>query len=334
MRSRVVAVKPEQREKMPLNAAELILARSMEPAIRVRPAIHFNGNVVTYAELHALINRAANAFLGLNIQRGERVPLLLADSPLYAACILGLMKIGAVPVPLNTRLEPGDYKHIAADCGARLLVHDTEFSGMLAELAGVKLLPAAGGADSLTRRMAAAAQHAEFAVLEAEDPCFWLYSSGTTGAPKGIVHSQRAAAESSKIMCEVLEIDETAVIFSTSKLFFAFALDNALLAVLRIGASSVLNEGWADPESVAAQVARIAPDVFLTVPSFLPDLLGLDEVQLAPFRECRYSIAGDEGVPEAVALKWHEVTGHELISWQDEPVEPAAAQPAADSAPA
>jgi len=298
---------------MPFNAAELILTRSMEPAIRVRPAIHFGGGVVTYAELHALINRAANAFLGLDVQRGERVPLLLADSPLYAACILGLMKIGAVPIPLNTKLKSEDYKHIAADCGARLLVHGAEFAEVLSELAGVKLLPAAGAKDSITRRMAAATPHAEFAVLEAEDPCFWLYSSGTTGAPKGIVHSQRAAAESSKIMREVLGIDETAVIFSTSKLFFAFALDNALLGALRMGASTVLNEGWADPETIAAQAARIVPDVFLTVPTFFRRLLGLSEEQLAPFRQCRHYMTGGERVPDAVALKWQEVTGHELI---------------------
>ena len=90
---------------MLLNAAEVILARSMEPAIRVRPAIYCNGVVVTYAELHALVNRAANAFGGLGVVQGERVPLLLDDGPLYAACLLGLMKIGAVPIPLNTRLK-------------------------------------------------------------------------------------------------------------------------------------------------------------------------------------------------------------------------------------
>ncbi|HEY4371459.1 MAG TPA: AMP-binding protein [Burkholderiales bacterium] len=298
---------------MPLNAAELILARSLEPAIRVRPAIHFNGSVVTYAELHALVNRAANAFQGLGVARGERVPLLLSDSPLYAACILGLMKIGAVPIPLNTKLKPEDYKHIATDCGARLLVHAQEFAEGLAEVAGVKLLPAAGSRDSITRRMAASAAHAEFAQLEAEDPCFWLYSSGTTGAPKGIIHSQRAAAESSKIMREVLDLDETAVVFSTSKLFFAFALDNALLGVLRMGAATVLNEAWADPEKIAAQAARIAPDVFLTVPTFFRRLLALGEEKLAPFRECVHYMTGGERVPDSVAQKWLEATSHELI---------------------
>lgn len=298
---------------MPLNAAELILARSMEPAIRVRPALHFNGGVVTYAELHALINRAANAFLGLGVARGDRVPLLLADSPLYAACLLGLMKIGAVPIPVNTKLKPEDYKHIASDSGARLLVHGAEFAEVLSEVAGVKLLPAAGAKDTITRRMAAASTHAEFAQLEAEDPCFWLYSSGTTGAPKGIVHSQRAAAESSKIMREVLGFDESAVVFSTSKLFFAFALDNALLGVLRMGASTVLNEAWADPEAIAAQAARIQPDVFLTVPTFFRRLLALGEQKLAPFLDCRFYMTGGERVPDSVALKWKEATGHELI---------------------
>ena len=298
---------------MPLNAAELILARSTEPAIRVRPAIYFNGGVVTYAELHALVNRAANAFIGLGVLRGDRVPLLLNDSPLYAAAILALMKIGAVAIPLNTKLKPEEYKFIAADCGARLLVHDPDFAEALREVEGVKMLASAHGRDSLTRRVDAASSHAAFAVLEAEDPCFWLYSSGTTGAPKGIIHSQRAAAQSSKIMREVLGFDQTAVVFCTSKLFFAFAFDNALLGVFRIGAATVLNQTWADPETVAAQVARIRPDALLTVPTFFRRLLQLGAEKLAPFRDCPYYMTGGERLPDSVAHKWREITGHELI---------------------
>ncbi|MDB5803146.1 MAG: hypothetical protein JWN73_468 [Betaproteobacteria bacterium] len=296
-----------------MNAAELILARSMEPAVRVRPAIHFNGGIVTYAELHALVNRTANAFLGLGVLRGDRVPLLLNDSPLYAAAILGLMKIGAVPIPLNTKLRCEEYKFIAADCGAKLLAHDPAFADVLSEVAGVKLLTTKEGRDSLTRRVATASSQAAFAVLEAEDPCFWLYSSGTTGAPKGIIHTQRAAAESSKIMREVLGFDETAVVFCTSKLFFAFALDNALLGVFRIGAATVLNESWADPETVAAQAARIKPDALLTVPTFFRRLLQLDVEKLAPFLDCPYYMTGGERVPDSVAQKWQETTGHELV---------------------
>jgi benzoate-CoA ligase len=298
---------------MPLNAAELILARSMESAIRVRPALLFGGKVITYAELHGLVNRTANAFLGLGVARGERVPLLLNDGPLYVAAILALMKIGAVVIPLNTKLKPEEYKFIAADCGARLMVVDNMYAESVAEVAGVKLLAASGGPDSLTKRVDSASSHATFAVLDAEDPCFWLYSSGTTGMPKGIIHTQRGASESSKVMREVLRFDETAVVFCTSKLFFAFALDNGLLGVLRIGAATVLNEAWPDAETIVAQVASIQPDVFLTVPTFFRRLLQLGEAKLAPFRAVPFYVTGGERVPDSVALKWQEVTGHEIL---------------------
>jgi len=297
-----------------LNAAELILARSMEPAIRMRPAIHFGGKTINYAELHTLVNRAANAFLGLGVARGERVPLLLNDSPLYAAAILGLMKIGAVVIPLNTKLKPEEYKYIATDCGARVLVHDAAYAESLREVAGVKLLARAGGGDSLTRRMDSASSHAAFAALEDEDPCFWLYSSGTTGWPKGIIHSQRGAAQTSKLLREVLMIDETSVVLCTSKLFFAFAFDNALLGVIRSGAATVLNEAWADPETVIAQAGRIKPDVLLTVPTFFRRLLQLGADKLAVFREIPLYATGGERVPDSVAIKWKEVTGHDLLA--------------------
>lgn len=303
---------------MPLNAAELILARSTEPAIRMRPAIYFGEKVVNYAELHALVNRAANAFLGLGVAKGDRVPLLLNDGPLYAACVLGLMKIGAVVIPLNTKLKPEDYKFIATDCGAKLLVHDPVYADVLSEVAGVKLLPVIGGKDSLIRRVNACAPHAAFAPLEEDDPCFWLYSSGTTGAPKGIIHSQRSAAQTSKLMREVLLIDETSVVFCTSKLFFAFAFDNALLGVIRTGAATVLNEAWAEPETVIAQAERIRPDALLTVPTFFRRLLRVGETQgaerLAVFRDIPLYATGGERVPDSVATKWKEATGHDLLA--------------------
>ena len=279
---------------MSYNAAELILARSMEPAIRVRPALYCGGRVTTYAELHALVNRAAQAFAGLGLQRGDRVPLLLNDGPLYVAAILGLMKIGAVVIPLNPKLKPEETKYIVGDCGAKLLVHDAIYAENLSEVAGVKLLAAAGAGDSLTRRMDCATGHAGFAALDAQDPCFWLYSSGTTGLPKGIIHSQRAAAESSKLLREVLKFDETAVVLCTSKLFFAFALDNALLGVMRIGAATVLNEAWAEPEAVVELARRHQPDVFLTVPTFFRRLLQLDAEKLAVFRDVPYFMTGGE----------------------------------------
>jgi benzoate-CoA ligase len=298
---------------MPLNAAEVILARSMEPAIRMRPAIHFNGKVISYTEFHAMVNRAANTFLGMGVARGERVPLLLNDSPLYAACILGLMKIGAVAIPLNTKLKLEEYAFIAADCGAKWLVHDPMFAGVLGEAAGVRLLPACGAKDSMLRRMNTASSHAAFAVLEEEDPCFWLYSSGTTGSPKGIIHTQRGAAQTSKLMREVLKIDEGSVVFCTSKLFFAFALDNALLGVIRAGAATVLNEAWADPETVVMQAGSIKPDAFLTVPTFFRRLLQLPEENLAVFKDIPLYATGGERVPDTVAIRWKEVTGHELL---------------------
>ena len=299
---------------MSLNAAELILARSMEPAIRIRPAIYFSGKVITHAEFHALVNRAANTFLGLGVQRGDRVPLLLNDGPVYAACILGLMKIGAVVIPLNTKLKVEEYKYIATDCGAKLLVHEPAFTDVVKEIFGVNLLLSKGGKDSLTRRMDNASSHAAFAMLEEEDACFWLYSSGTTGLPKGIIHTQRGAAQSSKLMREVLMLDETGVVFCTSKLFFAFALDNALLGVIRAGAATVLNEAWADPETMAAQVAQIKPDIVLTMPTFFRRLLQLGDEKLAAFRDVPLYATGGERVPDSVALKWKEVTGHDLLA--------------------
>jgi benzoate-CoA ligase len=112
---------------------------------------------------------------------------------------------------------------------------------------------------------------------------------------------------------EVLKAHEGDVVFATSKLFFAFALDNAFLGALANGATSVLNEAWPDAADVAAQVARHRPRIFFTVPTFFRRLLALDAAALAPFRDIELFVTGGERLPQAISQHWHEATGREIL---------------------
>ncbi|MCG6876118.1 MAG: AMP-binding protein [Betaproteobacteria bacterium] len=297
-----------------LNAAVEILRRGRAPDIAGRTALVCGDERVTYGELVGLVKRAANAFATAGIGRGDRVALLMDDSPLYVAALLGLMLNGAVAIPLNPKLKRDDYAFVLADAQTALFVLSDDYRDVVGDLGGATVLAATSGADSFASLVARASDSVEPAPTAADDEAFWLFSSGTTGRPKGIVHSHRNAAHASKILREVLALDHRAVVLASSKLFFALALDNALFGPLSLGATAVIQPGVPDPETVARQVAALRPAVLFTVPTFYRRLLALDEQALRPFAALAYPMAGGERIPDDLARRWRAAVGTDLLA--------------------
>ena len=268
---------------------------------------------MTYGELDRLVNRAANAFAHVGVGRGDRVALLLDDGPLYVAALLGLMLRGAVAIPLNPKLKRDDYAFVLGDARTKLFVLGDDHRDVVGNLDDAAMLPATGASNSLEMLVAKASDRAEPAPTVADDEAFWLFSSGTTGRPKGIIHSHRNAAHASKILREVLRLDHRAVVLASSKLFFAMALDNVLFGPLSIGATTVIQPGVPDPETVARQVATLRPTVLFTVPTFYRRLLALDAAALRPFAELPYPMAGGERIPDELGRRWRTAVGTELM---------------------
>ena len=297
------------------NAAEIILR--LAPRLKDKTAIIHGGGTTSYAELASLVNRAANAFTAHGIGPGERVGLMVKDSPLYCAAFLGLVKAGAVAVPLNPRLPAGDYAFILADAKLRLLVCDPEHASMLADAAarnGTRVVLTEGEGETLAKWVAWAGDAFQAAHTARGDPAFWLFSSGTTGRPKGIIHSQSNCADAGKLLREVLGADERTVVLGTSKLFFTYAIDNAFLGPLSIGATTIIIESWPEPEQIVEQVALHRPDVVFSVPTFYRRLLNLGAERLAPLRSVTYFYTAGERLPDTIALGWREAVGKEIHS--------------------
>lgn len=298
----------------PLNAAVEILRRGRTPEIAGRTALVCGEERVTYGALVRLVEQAANAFGAVDVRRGDRVALLLDDSPLYVAALLGLMLRGAVAIPLNPKLKRDDYSFVLADAQTKLFVLGANYRDVVGDLGRAAVLAATGPSGSLEALIAQASDAADPAPTAADDEAFWLFSSGTTGLPKGIVHSHRNAVHASKILREVLALDERAVVLASSKLFFALALDNALFGPLSLGATAVIQPGVPDPETVARQVAALRPTVLFTVPTFYRRLLALDPGALRPFAALAYPMAGGERIPEELAKRWRAAVGTELLA--------------------
>jgi acyl-coenzyme A synthetase/AMP-(fatty) acid ligase len=297
-----------------LNAAVEILRRGRTPEIAGRTALVCGEERVTYGALVRLVNQAANAFGAVGVGRGDRVALLFDDSPLYVAALLGLMLRGAVAIPLNPKLKRDDYAFVLADAQTKLFVLGANYRDVVGDLGSAAVIAATGASDSLEALVASSHGSAEPAPTAADDEAFWLFSSGTTGRPKGIVHSHRNAAHASKILREVLALDHRAVVLASSKLFFALALDNVLFGPLSLGATAVIQPGVPDPDTVARQVAELRPAVLFTVPTFYRRLLALDPAALRPFATLPYPMAGGERIPEELARRWRAAVGTELLA--------------------
>jgi benzoate-CoA ligase len=153
----------------------------------------------------------------------------------------------------------------------------------------------------------------EPAALAPEDMALWMYTSGTTGRPKGVVHRQRALPGAPRFLGGVLGVGAGDRLFATSKLFFAFSLGHCLLASLQLGAATVLLEGWPSAEAVADVVARHRPTVLFSVPTLYRNLLRDGQAAREPFREVRHYVAAGERLPESVFADWRAATGRPIL---------------------
>jgi len=292
------------------NAAVAFLEEPLAEGRGDRTALVEPDRSVTYGDLAALVDRAAHALRALGVEPEQRVALRLPDGIGFAAVFLATIKIGAVAVPLNTRLPAAGLRAVLSDCRPKVLVAEADLLGADAgALEGVGI-GAVTSAAALLSGPSAGPLAAGPVGLDAM--AFWLYTSGTTGAPKAAVHGHRTLLACRHYGGDVLSVDSGDRVFATSKLFFAYALGNALLIPLHARASTFLHPAWADPASAAAVVQRYRPTLFFSVPTFYAALLraGLPRDTFASARAC---VSAGERLPAEIYDAWRDRFGVEIL---------------------
>ncbi len=304
-----------------MNAADDVLSPSRVAAHPERDAILFHEQRVSYAALLALVNQYANGLRAMSVEREQRVMLMLKDSPAMAALLLAVMKIGAVAVPVNLRASSTDLALMLNDSRARVLCIDAELLSVYRAARGDvghahHVLVAAADAPGLQRVEAIAAGQPTDAVSERVSPdemAFWLYTSGTTGTPKAAVHLHHDVEIAHRFPGEALGVGPGDRVFSTSKLFFAYALGNNLFPALKLGATSILFDGWPDSGSIATIIERHRPSVLLAVPTMYRNLLRDGVATRERFAAMRHCVSAGERLPVVLFDRWREATGHKII---------------------
>ncbi len=307
-----------------MNAADELLGETALARHAARTALICGDEQVSYAQLARQVRRAAGALAAMGVRPGERVLLLMRDTPEMAAAWLGVVRAGAVAVALNSKLSEDDYRHIHADSAARVALIEDVFVAARPDLAqesaaqgGLVVVGASdhrvAGAASWRDALHAARDDLPAHDARRDDPAFWLYSSGTTGRPKGIIHTHGNLLLAGMGQREVLGLGADDRVLATSKLFFSYALEHGLVGPLSLGATAILHPDWADPDSICALVARHQPTAFFSVPSFYRTLLDQPEVARAPLAAVRYFVSAGERLPASVNDAWQRETGREIL---------------------
>ena len=305
------------------NAADFFLDRHAREGRGGRTAFRYGGRAITYTEITLRASRFGNSLLGKGIEIEQRVLLALPDCPEFAEAFWGAMKIGAVPVPVSDGLAAEDYAFllndsraravVAAPVAAREILAVRERCPRLVAVIAVGRTPR--GAVGYERLLERASPELGAADTSADDTALWLYTSGTTGRPKAAVHLHHDLLCAAELVgCGVFGIGPDDLIFSVSKLYFAFGLGNSLYFPALPGAASLLVPERPDPTRIFELIQAERPSVLFTVPTVYTRLLQVESAErrfdLSSLRLC---VSSGEALPVALFHAWKSRFGHELL---------------------
>ncbi len=316
------------------NAATWLVTRHAQatPDRRAITAIDLDGGTrtFTYGQLEEEIVRFAAALIASGVRPEERILLCMGDTPELLTAFLAGLRIGAVPVPVSTMLKPKDIAVLARDSRARLLVVSEEFAalapavGGLTELADVVVVTSGELPEVATTQVrdwnafvAAGADFLERAAVPyptiADSPAFWLYTSGTTGTPKGAMHRHGSLRDTAETYArDVLAIGPDDVTFSVAKFFFAYGLGNTMTFPFSVGASTVLDRSRPSPAGTLRILQEHRPTLFFGGPTYYAALIGagLPEDTFAGVRAC---VSAGEAFPAALLERFTARFGVEML---------------------
>ena len=308
------------------NAALYFVDRHLTSDHAKKPAfVEVDGaqRTLTYRALSEASGRVATALTSLGIHREERAIMLMLDQIEFPQIFWGCMKAGVLPVPLNTLLSTSVYDAILHDSRATCLFISEALLPVVAPLLAdaphlrkvVVIGDTAPDGALLYSEIIAGCAPSPAIHVSPDDIGFWLYSSGSTGQPKGVCHIHSALkATSDTYGAQVLQIRPDDVVYSVAKMFFAYGLGNAMSFPLSVGATTLLFSGRPTPEAVLAILEQNDPTIFCGVPTlFAATIAHVEATGDMPMTRLRLSISAGEALPEYVGTYWKHLMGVDIL---------------------
>lgn len=314
-----------------LNLADYLLDARIREGLGDKEALRLDDRSLSYRQVHALANRAAQAMARAGLQQEERVLLGLLDGPEFVACLFGALKLGAVVVMVNPGLSEAELAGILAYSRARLAVVDASVlptweaaaSGSRPSARYVRRLLVAGELSAaspharLADELAAGDDRFDNVPTHRDDPAIWLFSGGTTGRPKAVVQTHRSYANTTECYAKrAVGYRADDVTMAVPSLYFGYATGSNLFFPFSVGATSVLFPEARTPEVVFAKAARHRPTILINVPTMVARMVQhADEhpEAVASLASLRFATSAGEALPVALYERWRATFGAELL---------------------
>lgn len=327
MQADIVTAAPAQ--GLTRNIVDYLFERRMAPDEARRPYLVSAQATHSFGDLHERVCQVGHLLRSLGVKPGDRVMFSVLDGIDFPALFLGAMKIGAVSLPINTFLTSKDYAYYVRDSGAKVLVVDESLMPRIDAIRDADDFPSllfvangsAAGYRCLDTELASQPRSLEGLPRRPDEPAFWLYSSGSTGDPKGVVHTHEHIYAS----CELfglgklgLDLRRDDEILCPPKMFFAYGLGNQVYFPLRAGARVFAEPAPIKPAALLERLIANRPTALMAVPTLFAGLLDLmrsmeKEAIRAACSRLRLCVSGGELLPPAVYRQWLEVTGTEIL---------------------
>jgi benzoate-CoA ligase len=273
----------------------------------------------TYAHLDDAVRRFATMLLAGGtggsrpLHPGDRVAIILPDGPAFTIAFWGAIAAGCVAIPLNPLLTPKDHNGILADSGARLVVAEAPDETWRALVAPPDTDVLSG--DDVVNEARRCVPAEAYAPTHRDGFAFVLYSSGTTGEPKGVVHLQHDMWVCSRTYADsILHVTPDDRCFSIAKLFFAYGLGNGMYFSMDVAGANVHFAGRPVPDAIFAQVAKHRPTIFFGVPTAYAQMLAaIDDGAVVDFSSVRACVSAGEALPPGIFARWKAKTGLEIL---------------------
>ena len=305
------------------NAAADLLQRNLHGGRSNKIAYVDDQGSYTYGELADRAGRFAHGLQRLGVGREQRIVLALHDSIDFPTAFLGAIQAGVVPVCVNTLLTTPEYDYMLQDSRAQALIVSEALLPVFAPIVAsglphVQRVVVSGkpgaGQMAFATLLAESNSETSFALTTADEMGFWLYSSGSTGAPKGTVHAHSSLIQTADLYGKpILGIREDDVVFSAAKLFFAYGLGNALSFPMSVGATTILMAERQAPAAVFARLTKHQPTIFYGVPTLYAALLASPDLPRAEAVKLRRCTSAGEALPKDLGERWQRHFGVDIL---------------------
>ena len=309
------------------NAAYYFIDRHLNSTIENKKAFVEaipDGRSISYKDLSIETNKIIDLLAKYNIRREERVLMLVLDQIEFPVIFWGCLKAGVIPVPVNTLLSKDIVNSILNDCRAKTIFISEEIQNLIPNpseidnpIENIFLISKDNNIKEFKHfksEMDLCVPQEPLIILK-DEPAFWLYSSGSTGEPKGVIHVHGSLLETYETYAsKILNIKETDIVFSVAKLFFAYGLGNAMTFPLGVGATTALYPLRPTPDSVKEVMKLIKPSILFAVPTIYAAMIAsLKKEANVKFTNLRLCVSAGEALPFQIGTDWKKITGVDIL---------------------